>query len=210
MSLAFYKLAAIILYMLGFVVFIIVLPLLIALILWVIGKINPKWATISRKKRWRIAYIPNIVIYLLFVGYIWSGDYVATGIRSLGDAYELSLPYNIAYDINYPREWLGGDDFGEIKQVKFLWKISDEAIARMDALCEQTKEMEASTEGVICHYPEYNNIQKEQMGFNPKGYTRGWSKENGSYYYCAESGSGCYYFAIDPSTNSAMTQYYKW
>lgn len=210
MSLAFYKLAAMILYMLGFVVFIIVLPLLIALILWVIGKINPNWATISKKKRWRIAYIPNIVIYLLFVGYIWSGEYVATGIRSLGDAYELSLPYNIAYDINYPREWLGGDDFGKIKQVKFLWKISDEAIARMDALCEQTKEMEASTEGVICHYPEYNNIQKEQMGFNPKGYPRGWSKEDGSYYYCAESGSGCYYFAIDPSTNSAVTQYYKW
>ena len=120
------------------------------------------------------------------------------------------MPYNIAYDINYPREWLGGDDFGEIKQVKFLWKISDEAIARMDALCEQTKEMEASTEGVICHYPEYNNIQKEQMGFNPKGYPLGWSKEDGSYYYCAESGDACYYFFIDPSTNSAMTQYYKW
>ena len=46
MSLGLYKLAAMILYMLGFVVFIIVLPLLIALILWVIGKINPKWATI--------------------------------------------------------------------------------------------------------------------------------------------------------------------
>ena len=209
MSLAFYKLAAMILYMLGFVVFIIVLPLLIALIIWVIGKINSKWV-ISRKLRWRIAYIPNIVIYLLFIGVIWSEDYVTTGIRDLGDAYELSLPLNIAYEVTYPIEWNGGDDYGRIKQVKFLWKISDKAIARMDALCDQTKEMINSPEGVICHYPEYNNIQKEKMGFNPKGYPRGWSKEDGKYYYCAESGDACYYFFIDPSTNSAMTQDYKW
>lgn len=209
MGLVLLGLVEALLYMAGFVVFIIVLPLLIALTSWIIGKINPKLA-ISRKKRWRIAYIPNIVIYLLFVGVIWSNDYIATGIRDLGDAYELSFPLNIAYKVTYPKEWNGGDDYGEIKQVKFLWKISNKTITRMDALCEQTKEMMDSPEGVICHYPEYNNIQKGQMGFNPRGCPCGWSKEDGKYYYCAECGDDCYYFFIDPSTNSAMTQYKKW
>lgn len=209
MSLTFMYLIEAFLYAIGFIIFVIVLPLLIALIIWIIGKMNSKYA-ITKKKMWGIAYIPSITIFLLLSGALWSEKYISTGIGDLGDAYGLSLPLNVAYSIDYPNDWNRGDDYGEIKQVKFLWKISNKTITRMDALCEQTKEMMDSSKGVICHYPEYNNIQKGQMGFNPKGCPRGWSKEDGKYYYCVECGDDCYYFFIDPSTNSAMMQYKKW
>ena len=207
MSLTFMYLIEAFLYAIGFIIFVIVLPLLIALIIWIIGKMNSKYA-ITKKKMWGIAYIPSITIFLLLSGTLWSEKYISTGIGDLGDVYGLSLPLNVAYSIDYPNDWNRGDDYGEIKHVKFFWKIPKKTINKLDILCEQTKQMENSLEGVICQYPEANNKQNEQMNFNPKGYPRGWSKEGGNYYYCAEYGTGCYYFFFDLSTNSAITQYY--
>jgi hypothetical protein len=209
MVLGLYKIGEIILYFLGFIVIVGIGSLLTVLLLRLAAKIVPKLST-TKKRRLTIAFSLHTVLYILFVADVYTEEYRVSGFEGLSYAYDLSLPRSYASEVEYPMEWQGGDDFGVIKQVKFIGQIQQESIDKMDALCEQTKQMEDSPEGVICQYPYFNNIQNEQTGFNPKRYPRGWSKKDNVYYYHAESGSWYYYFTLDISTNTATYEEYKW
>lgn len=190
----------------GFIIFIVIYPLIALLVMWLIGKISPKWK-MSIRKRLCIALIPNTIIYLLAVGEVYVSDYIYTGVNSLGNAYDISLPFNYASNIE---KWQRSDDYGEVQYIKFIGEISDKAIARMDALCDETSEAVRSSKDIICHYPIPNNSQSEQMGINPKKMPRGWRKEGDIYYYSSENGSYNYYFIIDVASNTAVAELYKW
>ena len=155
--------------------------LLVIAIMWIVGKIVPKLA-VTRKKRRRIAYIPNIVMYILLILVVWGEKYVVTGIKDVEKEYEISLPSNFAYYIDYPQFETGGDDYREIKYLIFLGKISDETLARLDELCEQYKQGE----------------QKEY-------FQSGWEKNGDIYHYWNKDGGLCYDLTIDIATNTAVS-----